>query len=257
MLGALYRYLREADPRALPADERELRPRRRLADAREGQAREARDARRARARGHGASGATRTLRAPTQPRRERHARPSDAERTVGAAAATSTTTSTISRRSATSRRTPSRAYERDLREFVAFLGSYYGGGAWSWQGVDRLAMRGFLGALDAARRRQAHRWRARCRRCAASIAGCIATRSSTRIRRARSARRSSRSICPAISTARRSTCSFRWPRRARMEGRVHRRAQPRDPRAVLLDGHAPVRAAGAEPRRPRSRVASR
>ena len=41
-----------------------------------------------------------------------------------------------------------RAYKRDLRDFVAFLGRYYGGGAWSWQGVDRLAMRGFLGALS-------------------------------------------------------------------------------------------------------------
>jgi integrase/recombinase XerC len=41
-----------------------------------------------------------------------------------------------------------RAYARDLRDFVAFLGRYYGGGAWTWQGVDRLAMRGFLGALS-------------------------------------------------------------------------------------------------------------
>jgi site-specific recombinase XerD len=37
-----------------------------------------------------------------------------------------------------------RAYERDLREFGEFLGRYYGGSEWSWQGVDRLAMRGFL-----------------------------------------------------------------------------------------------------------------
>jgi integrase/recombinase XerC len=40
-----------------------------------------------------------------------------------------------------------RAYERDLRDFVEFLGRYYGGAEWSWQGVDRLAMRGFLGHL--------------------------------------------------------------------------------------------------------------
>lgn len=40
-----------------------------------------------------------------------------------------------------------KAYERDLREFTAFLGHYYGGAPWSWQGVDRLAMRGFLGHL--------------------------------------------------------------------------------------------------------------
>lgn len=40
-----------------------------------------------------------------------------------------------------------KAYGRDCAEFVEFLTEYYGGGAWSWQGVDRLAMRGFLGRL--------------------------------------------------------------------------------------------------------------
>ncbi|MFL5620111.1 MAG: tyrosine recombinase XerC [Gemmatimonadaceae bacterium] len=40
------------------------------------------------------------------------------------------------------------AYRRDLTAFVAFLGSYYGTGAWSWEGVDRLAMRGFLAHLN-------------------------------------------------------------------------------------------------------------
>jgi integrase/recombinase XerC len=40
-----------------------------------------------------------------------------------------------------------KAYGRDCAEFVAFLGDYYGGEAWTWQGVDRLAMRGFLGRL--------------------------------------------------------------------------------------------------------------
>jgi integrase/recombinase XerC len=30
---------------------------------------------------------------------------------------------------------------------VRFLGRYYSGGEWTWQGVDRLAMRGFLGHL--------------------------------------------------------------------------------------------------------------
>ena len=39
------------------------------------------------------------------------------------------------------------AYRRDLHEFVAFLGGYYGTEAWSWEGVDRLAMRGFLAHL--------------------------------------------------------------------------------------------------------------
>jgi integrase/recombinase XerC len=41
-----------------------------------------------------------------------------------------------------------RAYERDLGEFVEFLGRYYGGAEWTWQGVDRLTMRGFLGHLS-------------------------------------------------------------------------------------------------------------
>jgi integrase/recombinase XerC len=41
-----------------------------------------------------------------------------------------------------------RAYKRDLHEFVDYLGRYYSGSAWTWQGVDRLAMRGFLGALS-------------------------------------------------------------------------------------------------------------
>jgi len=40
-----------------------------------------------------------------------------------------------------------RAYSRDLNEFVECLSRYYGGAAWTWQGVDRLAMRGFLGQL--------------------------------------------------------------------------------------------------------------
>src|SRR3954465_5339106 len=40
------------------------------------------------------------------------------------------------------------AYQRDLRDFVGFLGGYYGADAWSWEGVDRLAMRGFLAHLS-------------------------------------------------------------------------------------------------------------
>ncbi len=39
------------------------------------------------------------------------------------------------------------AYARDCDEFVAFLIDYYGGNAWSWDGVDRIAMRGFMGRL--------------------------------------------------------------------------------------------------------------
>ncbi len=39
------------------------------------------------------------------------------------------------------------AYSRDLAEFVRFLGGYYGETGWSWEGVDRLAMRGFMAHL--------------------------------------------------------------------------------------------------------------
>ena len=45
----------------------------------------------------------------------------------------------------------SRAYADDLAEFKAFLDRYYGGPEWTWAGVDRLAIRGFLG--DCATRR--------------------------------------------------------------------------------------------------------
>ena len=38
-----------------------------------------------------------------------------------------------------------KAYERDLDAFAAFCQDYYGG-PWSWAGVDRLAVRGFLAA---------------------------------------------------------------------------------------------------------------
>jgi integrase/recombinase XerC len=39
------------------------------------------------------------------------------------------------------------AYRRDLDAFVEFLGTYYGTEAWTWGGVDRLAIRGFMGHL--------------------------------------------------------------------------------------------------------------
>ena len=40
-----------------------------------------------------------------------------------------------------------RAYVRDVGEFAAFCDGFYGG-PWQWGGVDRLAVRGFLGALQ-------------------------------------------------------------------------------------------------------------
>ena len=39
------------------------------------------------------------------------------------------------------------AYQRDLDDYSAFLSQYYGEREWSWEGVDRLAMRGFMGHL--------------------------------------------------------------------------------------------------------------
>lgn len=52
-----------------------------------------------------------------------------------------------------------KAYSRDLAEFTSYLSGYYGGGAWSWEGVDRLAIRGFLSHLT--RRRLSKRTIAR------------------------------------------------------------------------------------------------
>jgi integrase/recombinase XerC len=40
------------------------------------------------------------------------------------------------------------AYRRDLYEFAAFLDRYFNGADWTWDGVDRLALRGFLGELS-------------------------------------------------------------------------------------------------------------
>lgn len=45
-----------------------------------------------------------------------------------------------------------RAYSEDLAEFTEFLGVYYGTPEWSWSGVDRLAIRSFMG--DCATRRK-------------------------------------------------------------------------------------------------------
>ena len=40
-----------------------------------------------------------------------------------------------------------KAYSRDLAQFVEFLSGHYGIDGWSWESVDRLAMRGFLAHL--------------------------------------------------------------------------------------------------------------
>lgn len=41
-----------------------------------------------------------------------------------------------------------KAYRRDLDELLSYLSSYYGEREWSWQGIDRLALRGFLAHLN-------------------------------------------------------------------------------------------------------------
>lgn len=41
-----------------------------------------------------------------------------------------------------------KAYRRDLEELLDYLGKYYGGREWTWQGIDRLALRGFLAHLN-------------------------------------------------------------------------------------------------------------
>ena len=40
-----------------------------------------------------------------------------------------------------------KAYRRDLDELLEYLALYYGERAWTWQGIDRLAIRGFLAHL--------------------------------------------------------------------------------------------------------------
>jgi integrase/recombinase XerC len=40
------------------------------------------------------------------------------------------------------------AYRRDLTDFSGFLDNYYGDDGWTWQGIDRLTLRGYLGHLD-------------------------------------------------------------------------------------------------------------
>jgi len=52
-----------------------------------------------------------------------------------------------------------KAYGRDLAAFEGFLDRHYGGEGWTWAGVDRLSVRGFL--ADAARRGWSKRTMAR------------------------------------------------------------------------------------------------
>lgn len=47
------------------------------------------------------------------------------------------------------------AYRRDLTELIAFFDTHFGSDAWTWAGIDRLALRSFLGHLS--RRRLSRR----------------------------------------------------------------------------------------------------
>ncbi|HEU5480569.1 MAG TPA: site-specific integrase, partial [Candidatus Tumulicola sp.] len=40
-----------------------------------------------------------------------------------------------------------RAYTRDVEDFAAFCDRYFGG-TWSFERIDRLAIRGWLGSMD-------------------------------------------------------------------------------------------------------------
>src|SRR3954470_11776709 len=41
-----------------------------------------------------------------------------------------------------------KAYSRDLADFTAFLQKHYAARAWTWETIDRLTMRGFLGHMQ-------------------------------------------------------------------------------------------------------------
>src|SRR6266571_9528822 len=110
-------------PGTLPADERELRPARAAGATGQGQAAEEGAAGGAGARGNGA-----IRRDVTSPATDIDAfvaflgkERNDSPHTV-------------------------KAYAREVADFAAFCARFYGG-PWSWAGVDRLAVRGFLGAL--------------------------------------------------------------------------------------------------------------
>lgn len=78
-----------------------------------------------------------------------------------------------------------RAYTRDVAGFAAFCEAYYGG-RWSWAKVDRLAIRGWLGALDA--RRLSRRSVARALSALRTFYGFLDLTRGTRVNPARAAR---------------------------------------------------------------------
>ena len=80
-----------------------------------------------------------------------------------------------------------KAYARDVAGFAEFCDRYYGGaGRWSWSGVDRLAIRGWLGALE--ERRLARRSAARALSALRTFYRFLATTHDTEVNPARAAR---------------------------------------------------------------------
>jgi integrase/recombinase XerC len=80
-----------------------------------------------------------------------------------------------------------KAYARDVAGFAEFCDRYYGGsGRWSWRGVDRLAIRGWLGALE--ERRLARRSAARALSALRTFYRFLASTHGTDVNPARAAR---------------------------------------------------------------------
>ena len=265
MLGALYRYLREADPRHFqPMNANfglvdELLP----AKVRDKQAQAARALRRA------GAGATRGV------ARRARMRPTRGQLTVAVAhdsategptsaptrrrrrPARSPTSSSISRRSATSRRTRCSAYRRDLARVHAFLGQYYGdrelvlGGrrprsrcAASW-GTSRGAgsrKRSVARTLSAVR--SFYRWMHRNEMVDANPARAVGAPKLAK-------------HLPALPRPRPDRAPLRsWRRRARWRGEFTDVRNLAMLELFYSTGHAPVRARGFNRARRRPRVAA-
>src|SRR5882724_10282081 len=100
-----------------------------------------------------------------------------------------------------------KAYARDVADFAAFCTQYYGGAAWSFAGVDRLAIRGWLGALQ-----------------------------QRGLGKRSAARAPARAHASRASGPRGGRAAVHRGRAAGAGGRFHRGAGLGDARAVLLDG---------------------
>ena len=147
------------------------------------------------------------------------------------------------------------AYTRDLSELVYFLSSYYGGEGWSWQGVDRFAIRGFLAHLT--RRGLSKRSTARA---LSAVRGFYRFLHRNEVVDANPARAVGspklERYLPSYLDRAQIDLVFPDGGGARVGGSLQRRSQPRDSGAVLLDRHAAVGAPGYQPRRSRSRLAA-